>query len=265
MKTQDFLINNQSKSTTKCESTSMSLGSSPSFYWARLLSLVKTSFKSFKSSESRILNASNSENSNSFSRISRALADRAGVVKNSHAIAKAFPRMVIGLFILIVAAPYADVFYTKLDFNARVSPEVWYYESYHWLFLCLGPYIKGMLVTIGWYLIFGFGHLLAKPIVAYQLMWDSGKILWLLQVTTHEEYKSLPPDLYIFGYGLAAAILLIILIDRLSYWLHHRVMAIKARLQGLRNIADKVDAQVIVSGFVRTMDDDVRVNQFKKA
>lgn len=178
-------------------------------------------------------------------------------------LAKAFPRVFLGLVCLVVLAPYADVFYTTLDFNDRVSPKVWYYESYHWLFLCLGPYLKGIFNTIAFYLIFNArGSIILAPIAAYSLMFDVGKILWLLQVTNHDEYKSLPTNWFL-AYGFVAGLFLVLMLDRLTFWFNHRVMAIKARLHGLRNIAENADPQIIVAGFVKTMDDDLKIQQFK--
>lgn len=193
----------------------------------------------------------------------RVLAALAGAV-NSSAIAKSFPRVFVGLVLLTIVAPYADIFYTRLDFNDRVSPDVWYYESYHWLFLCLGPYLKAVFQTLALYLIFSVrGNLIFALFAAYSLMYDIGKILWLLQVTNHEEYKALPTNWFLC-YGFMAGLFLVAILDRLTYWVNHRTEAIKRRLRGLRNIVDKTDPQIIVNGFVRTMDDDELVQQFKQ-
>lgn len=239
-------------------------GESSSFFqsWRQDLSLLRRVTKT-RNSRNATLNSSNSEKSSKWMIRLRALADRVAAVRNSKDIAKAFPRVIIGLVLLTIVAPYADVFYTRLDFNDRVSADVWYYESYHWLFLCLGPYLKAVFQAIALYLIFNArANMIFAPVAAYCLMYDAGKILWLLQVSNHEEYKSLPTGLYMV-YGFMAGLFIILMLDRLTFWLHHRMNAIKARLQGLRNIADKADPQIIVNGFVRTMDDDINVQQFK--
>ena len=217
-----------------------------------------------RNSEHATLNNSNSESKSKphLWTMVTALAAQVGAVSNAKDIAKAFPRVITGLVLLVIVAPYADVFYTRLDFNARVSPEVWYYESYHWLFLCLGPYLKSIFQTIGLYLVFARGSSILSLIAVYALMFDIGKVFWLLQVTSHEEYKSLPTEWFLV-YGFAAGLFIVLIMDRLTFWLHHRVNAIKARLMGLRNIADKCDPQITVDNFVRTMDEDVMVQQFK--
>ena len=199
---------------------------------------------------------------NQLTTMAGALVARVAVVINSKEVAKAFPRFLVGLVILVLVAPFAATFYTMLDPNDRVSPEVWYYESYNWLFLCLGPYLKGVLNLIGSYLILVHKSHIKTYVLAFPMMYDIGKILWLLQVTNHDEYNAVTPDMFIV-YGLFVALFLIGVLDLLSFWLFHRVHAVKARLQGLRNIADKADSQIIVKSFCETMDADVKVSQFK--
>jgi hypothetical protein len=199
---------------------------------------------------------------NQLTTMAGALVARVGVVLNSREVAKAFPRFLVGLVILVLVAPFADTFYTMLDPNDRVSPEVWYYESYNWLFLCLGPYLKSVLNVIGIYLVLVHKSHIKTYVLAFPMMYDIGKILWLLQVSNHDEYNAVTPDMFIV-YGLFAGVFLIGVLNLLSFWLFHRVHAVKARLQGLRNIADKADSQIIVKSFCETMDADVKVSQFK--
>lgn len=187
---------------------------------------------------------------------------RAVVVKNTKSIIKAFPRFIIGLILLVWVAPYADTFYTRLDFNDRVSPDVWYYESYHWLFLCLGPYLKNVLTIVGLYFIFVHKSHIKAYVLAFPMMYDLGKIIWLLQVENHTEYKTVTPEMYIL-YGLATGLLLIGILDLLSFWLFHREHAIIARLTGLRRIVPHAEPQMIVNGFAKTMDDAELVKQFQ--
>lgn len=236
------------------------------------------------SEENETLNNSKSTSKN-FNSITRISGDTRNSLRNVHAalvdvvsrlqhylrnlslnggtIAKTFPRILVGFICLMVLAPYADVFYTRLDFNDRVSPEVWYYESYHWLFLCLGPYLKSVFFTIGLYLVFAQRSSILSLVAAYALMYDIGKIFWLLQVSNHAEYQSFPTG-WFYAYGFLSGVFIVLITDLLVYWLNHRVEAIKRRLHGLRNIADKADPQMIVSGFVRTMDDDIMIQQFKQ-
>lgn len=232
--------------------------------WLRDLQFNKRAEKK-KSSESTTSNNLNrgsfdfSRNRISPSRVRVALA---GVV-NLQSVAKTFPRIVVGLVCLMVLAPYADIFYTRLDFNDRVSADVWYYESYHWLFLCLGPYLKSLFQTIGLYLVFARGSSILSLIAAYSMMYDAGKILWLLQVVNHEEYKSLPTNWFLV-YGFIAGAFIVLIADKLTYWLNHRVEAIKRRLHGITNLVGKVDDKIVLQNFVQTVRDDIKVQQFKQ-
>jgi len=207
-----------------------------------------------------------SKSSSIKTRMMTALAARVDAVRNSKKIARAFPRFIVGVTIIIWVAPYADLFYTRFDINDRVPPTEWYYESYNWLFLCLGPYMKSIAGTIGIYLCLVYKPSIIKSaVIVFYLAYDAGKIAWLLQITNHDEYNAVPSRLWLYSYGVATAGFLLFIIELLAYWLNHRVLAIKARLKGLRNIADKVDAQVIVRDFVKTIDADDDVRQFQNA
>jgi hypothetical protein len=191
-----------------------------------------------------------------------ALADQAAAV-NSKQVIKAFPRFAVGLMLIIWVGPYADFFYTKFDVNARVSAKIWYYESWNWFFLTLGPYLKSIAVLIGIYLILVHKSRILNYVFAFPLTYDVGKILWLVQVSNHDEYNSGFPGGVWKLYGFVTAIFLIVIADLLTYWLNHRVHAIRSRLHGLRNVADKVEPQILVAKFVETMDADTKVKQFQ--
>ena len=190
------------------------------------------------------------------------VGSRIDATKNVKKIVKAAPRLAVGLVLVIWVAPQADVFYTRFDFNDRVPDTVWYYESTHWLFLCLGPYMKSVFNIVGLYLCFVNKTNWIKLIIAAgALCYDFGKITWLLQVSNHDEYKALPSLAWICGYGLLCAAILLLIVELAAHWLNHRFLAFKARLAGLRNIADKADPQIICNGFVKTMDEYETVNQ----
>jgi hypothetical protein len=216
-----------------------------------------------KNKEEKTLKSSSEKKPNRIQRMIRALAVQVGAVSNSKVITKAFPRFVTGLVLLVWVAPYADTFYTRLDFNARVSPDIWYYESYHWLFMCLGPYLKSLITVVGLYMCLVHK---ASPIktglAAYCLMFDVGKIIWLLFVKNHDEYRTIPPVLFA-AYGLITSGFLLYMIDLLSYWFNHKAEAIRRRLLGLRIIADKAEPSMIVAGFCQTIDDSLNVDQFQ--
>jgi hypothetical protein len=214
-----------------------------------------------KNSEKKTKKSSNSKSL--LKKMTRALADRVAAVRNSKEITKAFPRFITGLVLLVLIAPSSDMFYTYLDPNDKVPASVWYYQSFNWLFLCLGPYLKNFFTVIGIYMCFIHKR---SPILAavasYSLMYDVAKIIWLLLVKNHDQYNSLTPKMF-WIYGFITSVFIIYIIDLLSYWLNHRVHAITSRLKGLRLIADKVEPQVLVNGFIETMDNSMKVDQLQ--
>lgn len=190
------------------------------------------------------------------------VGSRIDATKNVKKIVKAAPRLAVGLVLVIWVAPQADVFYTRFDINDRVSPDVWYYESFNWLFLCLGPYMRSILNVIGIYLcLVHKTNWIKLLVVSLSITYDFGKITWLLQVSNHDEYNAVPTLAWVLGYGLLCAAVTMVIIELAAHWLNHRFLAFKARLAGLRNIADKADPQIICNGFVKTMDEYETVNQ----
>lgn len=203
-------------------------------------------------------------NSKTLKPLSSVHAYLVGVVTNSKAITTSFPRFIIGLIFVVVLSPIADTFYTRFDFNARLSPDVWYYESWHWFFLSIGPYIKGIFSAIGLYLcLVHKRNVISISIVSYAIVFNVGKIIWLCQVTNHEEFKQLPSGLFLLTYGLATSVFLVLILDQLTFWLNHRVEAVKRRLKGLRLIADKVEPTVLAKSFCETMDYYEKVDGFQ--
>ncbi len=191
------------------------------------------------------------------------LVDRVAAVQNSKLIAKELPRFITELFLLVWVAPFADSFYTNLDVNDRVPADVWYYESWNWYFLCIGPYLKNIFTVVGLYLIFVRKNSVIKTAAAsFPMMYDIGKIIWLSLVKNHDEYNMLTPKMFLV-YGFITSVFLIYMIDLLSYWFNHRVIAIKARFQGLRSIAFAVSADQFRDKVVETMDASDNVNQFQ--
>jgi hypothetical protein len=185
----------------------------------------------------------------------------AGAVTNAKSIIIAFARFCLGLVFIIVLAPCADFFYTRFDINDRVSADVWYYESWYWLWLTLGPYMAGVLEVIGVYFCLIHKSTIKSFVLAFCMMYDIGKILWLIQVQNHDQYNTVTPEAFIW-YGLACSVFVIIMLNLLSFWLFHRLHAFKRRLFGIAQIADKAEPQVIVKSFVETMEYGKKVGQF---
>lgn len=187
-----------------------------------------------------------------------------GAVVNTRTIAKRFPRFAVGLCLLVWVAPAADVLYTKFDINDRVSADVWYYESWNWFFLSTGPYLKSFFQTIGLYLCLVYKPSVIKTLViCWCLMYDIGKLIWLVQVENHDEYEMVTPTMFL-TYAFFTGAFLVKILDLLVWWMNHRWEAFKRRLQGVALIADKAEPQVIVKSFVETMEYGNNVEQFNQ-
>lgn len=188
-------------------------------------------------------------------------AGLAGAVINVRAVVLAFARFSLGLLFILVLAPCADFFYTRFDINDRVSPDVWYYESWNWFWLTLGPYMAGIARTIGYYFCLIHKSTIKSYVLAFGMMYDIGKILWLIQVQNHDEYNTVTPEAFVM-YGFACGVFIILMLNLLSFWLFHRLHAIKARLIGIKNSAPYVTPQQVSENFVKTMQDFSKVEQF---
>jgi hypothetical protein len=158
-------------------------------------------------------------------------------------------RIILGLGLVLCLAPIADTFYTFLDRNDRVAQEVWYYEAYFYLFLCLGPYIKIVVITIGLYFIFVPNETKKIYLLIAPLAPTIGKIIWLCQVSNNEEYHRVLPWMYMV-YGVFAVLAVLLIINYLTWRHHHRARAHKSRMDGLCQIANENDP--IQKGFVTT-------------
>jgi hypothetical protein len=158
-------------------------------------------------------------------------------------------RIIIGVGLVLWLAPVADTFYTYMDKSDMVPKDVWYYRSYFYLFLCLGPYIKTVIITIGLYFLFIPNETKKSYLLIAPLAPTIGKILWLIQVTNNEEYHSVLPWMFIL-YGAFTALFVMLIINYLTWRHNHRKLAHIKRMNGLCQIADKSDP--IQKGFVTT-------------
>jgi hypothetical protein len=157
-------------------------------------------------------------------------------------------RLLAGLVLVGIITPIADIFYTFLP-EGRVPQAEWYYESYYWLFLCLGPYIQILTGLIGVYLImFPSWNRKAYLFIA-PLGFALTKIVWLWNVDSHEEFLQVPPVAY-FIYTFCFTGLVMVLSDYLAWRKYHRADAHERRMDGLCQIADMNNP--IQRGFVET-------------
>jgi hypothetical protein len=158
-------------------------------------------------------------------------------------------RLLVGLALVGIITPISDVLYTFLP-QGRVPESEWYYESYYWLFLCIGPYIAFISFCVGAMLILiptarnKRSYFFIVPI-GFAL----GKIVWLWQVTNHDEYLQVPPiAFFLYSFGFVA--LLIGVSHYLAWRQYHRADSFPKRMDGLCQIANMNDP--VQAGFVKT-------------
>lgn len=182
----------------------------------------------------RILKAQKTQLSSSVERSIRyfrqgfcALAARVDAVASS----KFNVRTLIGLGMVLYVAPFSENLYTYFEHkNHDLS---WYYETWHWFWMCLGPYMFNAFSWTGAYFLFcppGFNK--KSFVFAVPIGYSVAKILWLLTVQNHTEFRSVPPALfYLYGVGIAS--LTLISFQYIEYRTHHRTRKYKAHLDGL--------------------------------
>lgn len=165
---------------------------------------------------------------------------------------KTFCRVLTGVLLYGVCAPLAEMAYTWMDKTDTVPAKVWYYESWFMLFLCLGPFLDKIITVTGLYLI--FIHEKTK-VLSFLTAWPIGlavaKIIWLLQVTSHEEFHSVTPYLYV-TYGVLIAIAYVALLNYLVWFKFHRKDSIEPRMDGVVQIAYDIDANKFRDSVVTT-------------
>jgi hypothetical protein len=237
------------------------------WHWSRLSSSVASLMSG--TLESLRQAAKPRENDSKLIKLQRAILSRllvhaglAGAVTNVKAVVLAFARFSFGLLIILVLVPVVDFFYTRFDINDKVAtPDVWYYESWYWLWLTLGPYMAGIVRMIGIYFCLVQKSTIKSYVLAFCVMYDFGKILWLLQVKNHDEYNLIVPSDFVV-YGFLCGVFLVLMLNLLSFWLFHRLHAFWKRLQGIAQIADKAPSEIVVKSFVETMQYGDKVKQF---
>jgi hypothetical protein len=173
----------------------------------------------------------------------------AAALKNLISTREVNARLLVGLALVGIITPLADIFYTWLP-AGRVPESEWYYESWYWLFLCLGPYIQVFTGFLGAYLIL-FQRWNIKALFLVAPMWLAVvKIVWLaFFVEAHAEFLSVPP-LAIYLYCAAFMAVSFGISNYLAWRKYHRADAHEARMNGLCQIANMSDP--IQAGFVKT-------------
>lgn len=172
---------------------------------------------------------------------------------NLLATASVNKRIYVGLVLVGVLAPVAGSFYVYL--SQEVIDKTWYYRNYFNLFLVLGPSLKMICVFLGLFFFMPQGskraYLLALPLGE-----EIGKIIWLISITTNEQYWSIAP-FHILFVGFVIAIVLLISSDWLSWRFFHRELAHDARLKLIYSNREEFSSDKLASMYNTVMKEKV--------
>ena len=153
-------------------------------------------------------------------------------------------RIYAGLILVSIVAPLSSCIHMLFDKDSQI--EGWYYFSYFYLYLVLGPYFFCLCIIAAAFLWippktkrikvsqrsikFQLTRILSIP---FGLI--VGKIIWLLQVTSNGEFHQLP-SLLSLAAGIAIGYVAIRILDYLVWRQEHAMNALIDSLEGLYNL-----------------------------
>jgi hypothetical protein len=136
-------------------------------------------------------------------------------------------RIFVGLGLMGVIAPSSACVY--LLFDRTVENVNWYHLNYFHLFFLLGPHLFELFCLLGVFLLFPRSskrsYLLSVP-TGYVI----SKIIWLILVTSNQEFWSVVPASF-FVMGVLISFALFLTLDWLTWRKFHRVDAFEKRLE----------------------------------
>lgn len=148
-------------------------------------------------------------------------------------------RVLVGLGMMGVVAPVSSCMY--LLFDRRDFVQNWYHVNYFHLFLVLAPSLFLLSSLIGVWFMFPYRDARAYGL-AIPAGFTIGKLLWLIQCTSNEDFYAVVPASFIL-IGALLSVFLFIVSDWLVHNVFHRQHAIERRLGTLRNGMDLVDGE----------------------
>jgi hypothetical protein len=144
-------------------------------------------------------------------------------------------RLYVGFGFMGIVAPLAGCMH--LLFNKTVIDVEWYHLNNFYLLLLLGPFITGVFICIGVYHLFPNGSKRAYAL-ALPMGYLIGKIIWLYQIESNEEFEQITP-LNVVLVGVLISVIIFFLSEWLAWRWAHRTRAFDARLDSLDNIVDE--------------------------
>lgn len=144
-------------------------------------------------------------------------------------------RLYVGFGFIGIVAPLAGCMY--LLFDRTVVDVEWYHLNNFYLLLLLGPFITGVFMCIGVYLLFPNGSKRAYTL-ALPMGYLIGKIIWLYQIESNDEFYQITP-VNIILVGVLISTVIMFLSEWLTWRWSHRIRAFKCRRDNLDNIVDE--------------------------
>lgn len=144
-------------------------------------------------------------------------------------------RIYAGLGFVGIVTPLASCAYQLFDQGLIVRD--WYHINNFYLFMLLGPYLSGLALTIGVFLLFPTGVKRSFTLLipaAYFI----GKIIWLYQTESNKEYWSVPSWSF-FAVGLLISCVIFFLIEWFAHRQFHGKDSFNARVKSLGNVVDE--------------------------
>jgi hypothetical protein len=162
------------------------------------------------------------------------------VLAGLHALALATTankRLYVGFGFIGIVAPLVGCSY--LLFDRTIVDVEWYHLNNFYLLLLLGPFITGVFICIGVYHLFPNGSKRAYTL-ALPMGYLIGKIIWLYQIESNEEFYQITP-VNIILVGVLISTVIMFLSEWLTWRWSHRVRAFDCRRDSLDNIVDDED------------------------
>lgn len=146
-------------------------------------------------------------------------------------------RLYAGFGFIGIVAPLVGCSY--LLFDRTIVDVEWYHLNNFYLLLLLGPFITGVFICIGVYHLFPTGSKRAYAL-ALPMGYLIGKIIWLYQIESNEEFYQITP-VNIILVGVLISVIILFLSEWLAWRWAHRTRAFDVRLDSLDNIVDDED------------------------
>jgi hypothetical protein len=160
-------------------------------------------------------------------------------------------RIFWGIGLMGVVAPLAACVYMVFDRTDYVQG--WYHVNNFHLFHILCPWLFVLACILGLFLMFKITEK-RRYTAAIPAGYVIGKIIWLINTGSNEEYWKFVPWQFLLS-GLLVAVVTMALMDYLTYRHFHGKDSLTRRFETIYNASDKLPADQIVSMFKKNFEE----------